>query len=52
MILRHAFLAAAIKRVRDGKSLVLSTGLSKDRLKAMPDYKDDRRQPSQAVTPK
>jgi hypothetical protein len=35
-----------IKQSRDGKSLVLTTGLSKDDLKAMPDYKYERRQPA------
>ncbi|WP_296379937.1 PRC-barrel domain-containing protein [Reyranella sp.] len=41
-----------LKRTRDGKSVVLSTDLNKDQLKAMPDYKDERRVPSQAATPK
>jgi sporulation protein YlmC with PRC-barrel domain len=41
-----------IKRSRDGKSIVLSTALSKDELKSMPDYKYERRQPSQAAAPK
>jgi len=40
-----------IKQSRDGKSIVLTTNLSKDELKSMPDYKYERRQPSQAVAP-
>jgi sporulation protein YlmC with PRC-barrel domain len=40
-----------VKQTRDGKSVVLMTNLSKDDLKAMPDYKYERRQPSQAATP-
>jgi PRC-barrel domain protein len=41
-----------IKFQRDGKSVLLTTSLSKDALKAMPDYKDQRRQPeSAAATP-
>jgi len=35
-----------LKQSRDGKSLVLTTGLSKDDLKAMPDYKYERQQPA------
>jgi len=34
---------------RDGKSLLLTTSLSKDALTAMPDYKDQRRQPESAA---
>jgi len=41
-----------IKQSRDGKSILLTTGLSKDELKSMPDYKYERRQPSQAAAPK
>src|SRR6266481_1223458 len=43
-----------IKFQRDGKSLLLTTNLSKDGLTAMPDYKDQRRQPESAAatTPK
>jgi hypothetical protein len=33
-----------IKRSRDGKSLVLTTNWTKDSLKAMPNYKYERRQ--------
>jgi hypothetical protein len=33
-----------IKHSRDGKSLVLTTKWTKDSLKAMPDYKYERRQ--------
>jgi len=33
-----------IKQTRDGKSVVLTTNLSKDDLKALPDYKYERRQ--------
>ena len=40
-----------IKRGRDGKLLVLTTALTKDELKSMPDYKYERRQPSQAAAP-
>ena len=40
-----------IKQSRDGKSIVLTTNLSKDELKSMPDYKYERRQPSQAAAP-
>jgi hypothetical protein len=40
-----------IKQSRDGKSVVLTTSLSKDELKSMPDYKYERRQPSQAAAP-
>jgi sporulation protein YlmC with PRC-barrel domain len=44
-----------LKQSRDGKSVVLITSLSKDELKALPDYADERRRPaapSQAVAPK
>jgi sporulation protein YlmC with PRC-barrel domain len=44
-----------LKQSRDGKSLVLMTSLSKDELKAMPDYTAERRQPAgkdQAQAPK
>jgi hypothetical protein len=34
---------------RDGKSVLLTTNLSKDALAAMPDYKDQRRQPESAA---
>jgi hypothetical protein len=40
-----------LKQGRDGKSLALTTSLSKDDLKALPDYKNERRQPSQAAAP-
>ena len=40
-----------IKQSRDGKSIVLTTSLSKDELKSMPDYKYERRVPSQAAAP-
>jgi len=43
-----------LKQGRDGKSLVLTTSLSKDELKAMPDYKYERRKPAspdQAAAP-
>jgi len=43
-----------LKQSRDGKSLVLTTDLSKDALQAMADYKDERRQPAakdQAAAP-
>jgi hypothetical protein len=41
-----------IKFQRDGKSVLLTTSLAKDALQAMPDYKDQRRQPeSAAATP-
>ena len=33
---------------RDGKSLVLTTNWTKDSLKAMPDYKYERRQPARS----
>ena len=33
-----------LKQSRDGKSVVLTTNLSKDDLKALPDYKYERRQ--------
>jgi hypothetical protein len=35
-----------LKFSRDGKSLVITTGWTKDLLKAMPDYKYERRQPA------
>ena len=38
-----------LKQSRDGKSLVLTTNLSKDDLKALPDYTAERRRP--AATP-
>jgi len=38
-----------IKHSRDGKSLVLTTNWTKDSLKAMPDYKDERRMPAGTV---
>jgi hypothetical protein len=38
-----------VKFQRDGKSVLLTTNLSKDALKAMPDYKDQRRQPESAA---
>jgi len=42
-----------IKSSRDGNSLVLTTNLDKDQLKAMPDYKYERRKPAdQAQAPK
>jgi sporulation protein YlmC with PRC-barrel domain len=44
-----------LKQSRDGKSLVLTTNLSKDELKALPDYTAERRRPAapdQAVAPK
>jgi sporulation protein YlmC with PRC-barrel domain len=41
-----------IKQSRDGKSVMLTTSLSKDELKSMPDYKYERRQPNQAAAPK
>ena len=40
-----------LKQGRDGKSLALTTSLSKDDLKALPDYKNERQQPSQAAAP-
>jgi sporulation protein YlmC with PRC-barrel domain len=41
-----------IKFQRDGKSVLLTTSLGKDALQALPDYKDQRRQPeSAAATP-
>jgi len=43
-----------LKQSRDGKSLVLTTNLSKDDLKALPDYAAERRRPAapdQAVAP-
>lgn len=39
-----------LKETRDGKSVVLTTGLSKDDLKALPDYKYERRQPRDQAT--
>src|SRR3984957_10454488 len=36
---------------RDGKSVLLTTSLSKDALTAMPDYKDQRPQPERAPAP-
>ncbi|WP_428664161.1 PRC-barrel domain-containing protein [Reyranella sp.] len=44
-----------LKQSRDGKSLVLMTNLSKDELKALPDYTAERRVPTtpdQAAAPK
>jgi len=41
-----------LKQSRDGKSVVLTTAFSKDQLKSMPDYKEERRQPNQAAAPK
>ncbi|MCW5735497.1 MAG: PRC-barrel domain-containing protein [Enhydrobacter sp.] len=44
-----------LKQTRDGKSLVLLTNLSKDDLKALPDYTAERRRPAtsdQATAPK
>lgn len=44
-----------LKQSRDGKSLVLLTNLSKDDLKALPDYTAERRRPAapdQATAPK
>jgi len=40
-----------IKFQRDGKSVQLTTNLSKDALKTMPDYTDQRRQPETAAAP-
>ncbi len=41
-----------LKQTRDGKSVVLTTNMSKDDLKALPDYKYERRQPrNQAAAP-
>ena len=40
-----------IKFQRDGKSVLLTTNLSKEALKAMPDYKDQRRQLESAAAP-
>lgn len=41
-----------LKQGRDGKSVVLTTSMSKDDLKALPDYKYERRQPrDQAAAP-
>jgi hypothetical protein len=39
-----------LKQIRDGKSLALTTNLSKDDLKALPDYKYERRQPRDQAT--
>jgi sporulation protein YlmC with PRC-barrel domain len=39
-----------LKQTRDGKDLVLTTSLSKDELKALPDYKYERRQPRDQAT--
>jgi sporulation protein YlmC with PRC-barrel domain len=36
-----------IKYGRDGKSLMLTTGLTADALKAMPDYKTERQKPAE-----
>jgi sporulation protein YlmC with PRC-barrel domain len=41
-----------LKQSRDGKSVVLTTSLSKDELKALPDYKEQLRQPNQAEAPR
>ena len=41
-----------LKQSRDGKSVLLTTNLSKDELKSMPDYKYEKRQPNQAAAPK
>ena len=41
-----------IKQNRDGKSVKLTTTLSKDQLNSLPDYKYDRREPNQAAAPK
>jgi hypothetical protein len=44
-----------LKQSRDGKSLVLTTSLSKDDLNALPDYAAERRRPAtpdQAIAPK
>ena len=42
-----------LKHSRDGKSVLLLTNLDKDQLKAMPDYKYERRKPAdQAQAPK
>lgn len=35
-----------LKFTRDGRSLVIMTSWTKDSLKAMPDYKYERRQPA------
>jgi sporulation protein YlmC with PRC-barrel domain len=40
-----------LKQGRDGKSVAITTNLSKDDLKALPDYKYQRRQPDQAASP-
>jgi sporulation protein YlmC with PRC-barrel domain len=40
-----------LKQGRDGKSVLITTNLSKDDLKALPDYKYQRRQPDQAASP-
>jgi sporulation protein YlmC with PRC-barrel domain len=39
-----------LKQTRDGKSVVLTTNMSKDDLKALPDYKYERRQPRDQAT--
>jgi hypothetical protein len=38
-----------IKFGKDGKSLALTTGLTKDALKAMPDYKSERQKPAESA---
>ena len=38
-----------IKFGKDGKSLALTTGLTKDALKAMPDYKSERQKPAETA---
>ena len=38
-----------LKFGKDGKSLALTTGLTKDALKAMPDYKSERQKPAEAA---
>jgi sporulation protein YlmC with PRC-barrel domain len=40
-----------LKFSRDDKSIVITTGWTKDSLKAMPDYKYERRQPANAPAP-
>ncbi|MBS0526507.1 MAG: PRC-barrel domain-containing protein [Proteobacteria bacterium] len=41
-----------LKQTRDGRSVVLTTNMSKDELKGLPDYKYERRQPrDQAAAP-
>jgi hypothetical protein len=39
-----------LKQTRDGKSVVLTTSMSKDELKSLPDYKYERRQPRDQAT--